>query len=106
MKVRVNGHGLVNFPEDMTKADIQNELKKLTPTNDNKELMQAIKQLLQLITVPTKTELKVVEVEKPIVTTETKVEVVEIEKRSPTKWHFQIERDDSGITEIWAEPYE
>lgn len=109
MKVKVKGLGIVEFPDEMSEDEIKTILSQYDAPKDDTvaKLLGSIEKLLkaQQPTVVTNTEIR--EIEKTIPVYEPKVvEVERVLPRAQTGWHFKIERDEDGITDIYAEPYE
>lgn len=110
MIVDVKGHGKIKFPDSMSESEIRSVLKQFeTPKDDTiPQLLATLEKLLkqkpQVVT-----EQKVIEVEKQIVVKVPEVRMVEVEKvvevvSDPTSWRFTVQRDEDGITDIFAEP--
>lgn len=107
MRVNVQGHGVLNFPDTMDDAEVKAVLDQLKPEKDDTvpNLCKSIESMLgkqkpQVIEVP-----KIVEIEKQVVVVESKVvEIKTKEKADKTSWHFEINREDDEIVEIIASP--
>lgn len=109
MIVNVKGHGAISFPDTMTDGEIRKVLTQFEPKKDDsvEKLIQSIDKMLKKQKPQVIETQKLVEVEKQVIVKEPRV--IEVEKviegkSSPVSWHFTIERDDSGITDIYAEP--
>ena len=109
MKVRVPNIGLINFPDTMTDAEVKAVLKQFEPKKDDTipKLLASIEKLVKNQKPQVITDTKVQVVEIPKIVERTQIQTIDREvKAEPMSWHFTFERDESGITNVWAEPYE
>lgn len=110
MKVRVHGHGVLNFPDTMTEGEVKAILKQFEPQKDDTvpKLLTAIEKLLKNQKPIITKETQVQEIEKQVIVKEP--QIIEIDRpvqMAPKSWHFSIERNEDGaITDIYAEPYD
>lgn len=111
MIVNVSGHGRIKFPDSMSEKEVREVLKQFEKKQDDtipkllKVLEKLLKQKPQVIT-----QEKLIEVEKQIVVKVPEVKLVEVERivevtSDPTNWQFSIKRDEDGISQVIAEPF-
>jgi len=111
MIVNISGHGRIKFPDSMSEEEVRGVLKQFEKKQDNTlpKLLETLEKLLkQKPQVVTKE--KIVEVEKQVIVKVPEVKTVEVEKivevvSDPTNWMFSIKRDEDGISQVIAEPF-
>lgn len=112
MRVRVAGHGVINFPDSMSEAEVQAVLKQFEKPKDDTvpKLLASIEKLLAAQKPQIVTEQKVVQVPQQVIMPKTDIKTVTveriIEKKIPaTSWEFEIDRDEDGmISNVRAYP--
>lgn len=110
MKVKVAGHGTLNFPDSMSEAEVRSVLKQFEPKKDETlpKLLGVLEKLLKRKP-EVVTEQKLVEVEKQIVVKVPEIREVQVERviEVPAEFvpaRFTIKRDQNGISEVIMEP--
>ncbi len=112
MRVTVKGFGPVDFPDSMSDKEVRDVLKQFEPKRDDtlpkllEAIEKALKQKPQIIT-----EQRIVEVEKQVIVKVPEIKTIKVEKvvevvSDPTNWMFSIKRDEDGITQVIAEPFD
>jgi len=110
--VNVKGHGKIKFPDSMSESEVRSVLKQFETPKDNTlpKLLATFEKLLkqkpQVVT-----EQKIVEVEKQVIVKVPDTKIVEVDRivevqAEAVNWIFSIKRDDDGISQVIAEPFD